>query len=120
MPEQRIILANGSRLLHEMLNRILLKTKNLKIVQEITNDEKLPTAIENSDAEWVLMSLPVDSTLPEWTDTYIIEHPKVHFMAIANDASWVKTKGAENHEEELKNLSLSDLIHLLDDVVKPA
>ena len=28
MPEQRIILANGSRLLHEMLNRILVKTKN--------------------------------------------------------------------------------------------
>jgi len=35
MTEQRIILANGSRLLHEMLNRILYKTVNLKVVKEI-------------------------------------------------------------------------------------
>ena len=113
MAEQRIILANGSRLLHEMLNRILVKTGNLKVVQEIQNDDKLPTAIEKSDAEWVIMSLPVGNALPAWVDPFIVKHPHMRIMAVANDGSWVKTKWLESHEEELSNLSLKDLIHIL-------
>ena len=88
MSEQRIILANGSRLLREMLNRILLKTENLEVVKEITDRDTLPTAIEEPDAEWVIMSLPVDNKLPEWTDNYIIDHPHVRFMAVAADGSY--------------------------------
>jgi len=113
MTEQRIILANGSRLLHEMLNRILVKTGNLKVVQEIENNDILPTAIEKSDAEWVIMSLPVSSALPKWVDPYIVKHPHMRFMAVANDGSWVKTKWLETHEEEMGNLSLKDLINIL-------
>ena len=120
MSEQRIILANGSRLVHEMLNRILLKTENLEVVQEITNHQKLPAEIEKSDAEWVIMSLPVNSKMPGWIDTYIVSHPRIRFMAVANDGSWVKTKWLEYHEEELDNLSLRDLIHILGGIVEPA
>lgn len=120
MTEQRIILANGSRLLHEMLNRILVKTENLIVVQEITNRDHLPTAIEKSDAEWVIMSLPADSAIPKWVDHYISKHPRVRFMAVAADGSWVKTKGSENHEEKLDDLSLRDLIHILGGVMNPA
>ena len=120
MSEQRIILANGSRLLHEMLNRILTKAGNLKVVQEINNHEHLPNLIEKSDAEWVLMSLPANSTIPEWVDTYIVDHPRVRFMAVASDGSWVKTKWLESHEENLDNLSLRDLIHILGGVMDPA
>lgn len=119
MSEQRIILANGSRLLHEMLNRILIKTGNLRVVQEINNHEHLPTAIETSDAEWVIMSLPADSSMPEWVDNYIVDHPHVRFMAVAADGSWVKTKWLESHEEELDNLSLRDLIHILGGIMNP-
>ena len=120
MSEQRIILANGSRLLHEMLSRILVKTGNLRVVQEITNYENLPTAIEKSDAEWVIMSISAKSALPEWVDTYIIGHPHVRFMAVAADGSWIKTKWLESHEEELENLSLKDLIHILGGIMDPA
>ena len=120
MSEQRIILANGSRLLHEMLSRILFKTGNLRVVQEITNHEYLPNAIEKSDAEWVIISLPADSTMPNWVDDYIVDHPHVRFMAVAADGSWVKTKWLERHEEELDNLSLRDLIRILGGIMDPA
>ena len=120
MTEQRIVLANGSRLVHDMLNRILLKTKNLEVVQEIANHKKVPTEIDKVDAEWIIMSLPVDSEMPEWVSNYIIDHPRVRFMAVANDGSWVKTKWLESHEEELDNLSLKDLIHILGGIMEPA
>jgi hypothetical protein len=120
MTEQRIILANGSRLVHDMLNRILLKTKNLRVVREIATHKKLPTEIDKVDAEWVIMSLPVDSQIPEWVGNYIVDHPRVRIMAVANDGSWVKTRWLESHEEELDNLSLKDLIHILGGKVDPA
>ena len=120
MSEQRIILANGSRLLRQMLNRILIKTNNLKVIQEITNHDKLQSAIKSTDAEWIIMSLPVSSTIPEWIDNYIIDHPHMRFMAVADDGSWVKTKWLETHEEELGNLSLRDLILILGGNMEPA
>lgn len=120
MAEKRIILANSSRLVREMFNRILNKADNLEVVQEVTEHEKLPAGIEKSNAEWVIMSLPVDRGLPGWVDEYIVEHPQVHFMAVANDGSWVKTKWMEYHEEELENLSLKNLIHILGGIMEPA
>jgi DNA-binding NarL/FixJ family response regulator len=120
MSKQRIILANSSRLVREMLNRILRKTENLDIVQEVNNPNNLLIELEETDAEWVVMSLPVDHTVPEWVDAFIVEHPHVRFMAVADDGSWVKTKWLESHEEELENLSLNDLIHILGGITEPA
>ena len=120
MAEQRIILANSSRLLREMLNRILLKTDNLKVVREITDHTTLPTAIKETDAEWIVMSLPVDGKMPEWVVPYMVNHPYVRFMAVANDGSWVKTRWLESHEEDLDNFSLIDFIHILGGIVQPA
>lgn len=120
MSEQRIILANGSRLVREMLNRILHKTENLEVVQEISNQEKLPNEIEASDAEWIIMSLPEDREMPEWVDKYIVAHPHIRFMAVATDGSWVRTKWLEYHEEQMNNLSLKDLLHILGGIEQPA
>lgn len=120
MAEQRIILANNSRLVREMLNRILHKTDNLEVVKEITDHKDLPAEIEKSDAEWVIMSLPSDHTIPEWVETYIVEHPRMRIMAVANDGSWVKTKWLESHEEELDNLTLRDLVNILGGIMEPA
>ena len=120
MTEQRIILANDSRLVREMLNRILHKTDNLEVVREITDHADLPTAIKSPEAELVIMSMPSDRNMPDWVDTYIIEHPRMRFMAVADDGSWVKTKWLEYHEEEMDNLSLRDLIHILGGIMEPA
>ena len=105
MSQQRIILANGSRLVREMLNRALLRADHLKVVKEITDHRNLPSAIERYDAEWVIMSLPIDSKVPEWVDAYMIEHPPVRFIAVSSDGSQVKMRWLESHEEELDNLS---------------
>ncbi len=114
MSEQRIILANGSRLLREMLNRILVKTENLEVVQEVTEHDNLPAAIEQRDAEWVIMSLPEDEKIPEWTDTYLREHPLARIMTVAFDGSWIKMKWLERREENFTDLSLPELIHILE------
>lgn len=114
MSEQRIILANGSRLLRDMLKRILFKSENLEVVREVTDQKELPSVIEHTNPEWVIISLSFDNRVPAWVDSYIANHPSVRFMALATDGSKIKMKWLEVHEQELNGLSLSDLIHILE------
>jgi len=113
--DQRIILANGSRLLRDMLSRILLKTEHLKVVQEITDRDNLSAGLEQQDADWVIMSLPVDNQIPAWTDSFIRKHPLIKIVALSSDGSWIKLKWLESREEDLNDLSLKELFHILED-----
>lgn len=118
MPEQRIVLANGSRLLRDMLKRIIFKSENLEIVREVTDQKELPSVIEHTNPEWVILSLSFDNGVPAWVDPFMANHPSVRFLALAADGSKIKMKWLEVHEQELNGLSLNDLIHILEG--KPA
>lgn len=70
--------------------------------------------IENSEPEWVIVSLTYNYMIPAWVDAYMVHHPSVHFLAIAADGSKIKMKWLEAHEQELNGLSLNDLLHILE------
>lgn len=114
MPEQRIVLANGSRLLRDMLKRIIFKSEELEVVREVTDHKELPGVIEHTHPEWVILSLAFDDGVPAWVDTFMASHPSVRFLALSADGSKIKIKWLEVHEQEFNGLSLTDLIHILE------
>lgn len=114
MHEQRIVLANGSRLMRDMLKRILYKSDHLEIVWEVNDQKELPSVIEHTQPEWVILSLSFDNGVPAWVDGFMASHPSVRFMALAADGSKIKLKWLEVHEQELNGLSLNDLIRILE------
>jgi DNA-binding NarL/FixJ family response regulator len=114
MSQQRIVLANTSRLLRDMLKRIIHRSDQLALLGEVTDQKDLPTAIESSSPEWVIVSLSYDDRIPAWVDGFMADHPSVHFMAIATDGSKIKMKWHAVHEQELNGLSLNDLLHILE------
>lgn len=114
MPEQRIVLANGSRLLREMLKRIIFKSEKLELVREITDPKDLPSVIEQTNPEWVIISLSYDNGIPGWVDGYMADHPSVRFLGLAIDGSKIKMKWLEIHEQELNGLSLNDFLSILE------
>lgn len=114
MTEQRIVLANGSRLLRDMLKRIIFKSDNLEVVREVTDQKELPSVIEQTNPEWVIVPLSFDNGVPAWVDHYMAHHPSVRFMALSTDGSKIKVKWLEVHEKELIGLSLNDLLHILE------
>jgi DNA-binding NarL/FixJ family response regulator len=114
MPQQRVILANGSRLLREMLKRILFKSEKLEVVSEVTDQRELPSVIEHTNPEWVIVSLSSDDGMPAWVDSFMASHPSVRFMALASDGSKIKMKWLEVHEQVLHGLSLHELIQILE------
>jgi len=111
---QRIILISGSRLLGDMLHKVICREDRLEITQEENSYEELPAAIQNTEAEWVLMALPFDTSFPHWVDDHLVEHPSTGFMAIFPGSSKVKLKWLGAAEHELKDLSLDDLIQILE------
>jgi hypothetical protein len=111
---QRIILINGSRLLGDMLYKVICRAEHLEMVQEVNSYEELPAAIENTEAEWVLISLPFDISFPHWVDDHIATHPYMRFLAIFIGSGKVRLKSLSSPEEQLEDPSLDDLIHILE------
>lgn len=114
MSEQRIVLATASRLLRDMLKRILNRSDKLTIIQEVSDPKELPAVLEKNHPEWVIMSLAYDDRVPAWVDTFMANHPSVRFMGFAMDGSKIKVKWLEVHEQELNSLSLNDLMQILE------
>ena len=114
MYEQRIVLANGSRLMRDMLKRILFKSDHLEVIREVLDQKELLSVIEHTQPEWVILSLSFDNGVPAWVDGFIANHPSVRFMALAADGSKIKLKWLEVHEQELNGLSLGELIRILE------
>jgi DNA-binding NarL/FixJ family response regulator len=110
---QRIVLADGSHLLHEMLRRILSKAKNMQVVEEIHDLRQLPEHIDDLGADWVVLSLPFNQDVPGWVDEYIAAHPYVGFLVVSSDSRRIRMKWSETHEEELDDPSLRDVMHIL-------
>ena len=114
MAEQRVVLANGSRLLRDMLKRILYKSENLQVVREVNDPRELASVVEQVNPEWVIVSLSFDNRLPAWVDSFMVSHPSVRFMALATDGSKIKVKWLDIHEQELSGITLSDLLEILE------
>jgi hypothetical protein len=74
----------------------------------------LPSVIEHTNPEWVIVSLSYDNGVPAWVDSFMASHPSVRFMALASDGSKIKMKWLEVHEQELNGLSLHELIQILE------
>jgi DNA-binding NarL/FixJ family response regulator len=113
MSEHRIILADGSRLLREMLKRIFEKAEDLEVVGEVIDIKNLPHMIQEKKAQWVILSTPPEENAPRWIEAIISEHPDVRFLSVSNDGSEIKIKWYEPHEKTIRGLSLQDLITIL-------
>lgn len=114
MAIKRIILANNSRLLRDILKRAIDKTDHLEVIGEVTAQEELPSAIEYSDPEWVITSLPLDSRVGRWLDTCMAAYPAVRFILFSHDGRGITMKWQTSYEEDLTNLSLRDFVHVLE------
>lgn len=110
MVTKRVILANGPRLLREMLQRVINKAEHLEVVQEVTDDKDLPGVVETLDPEWVIVTRPFG----QHTHSWILEYPSVHFIFLSPIENHIKVKWQTSAEENYSDLSLKDFIHILE------
>lgn len=111
---KRVILADGSRLLREMLHRVIDKANRLRVVQELPDSEELHSAINRFDPEWVILSRPFSQDAHAWINSCMADHPDVRFIFLSADQNHVKMKSQMCYEEDFSDLSLKEFIHILE------
>jgi hypothetical protein len=114
MSIKRVILANHSRLLSEMFQRVIAKAEHLEVVQEVINHEDLPIAIQRFCPEWVIISLPISNSVLDWISAFMQADPSVRFIFLSADHHSMIMKWQMTSEEDLSNLSLKEFIYLLE------
>ena len=114
MSRKRVILANGSRLLREMLHRAINKVDQLEVVQEIPDWEGLPPALERFDPEWVIVAQPYAQHPHQSIDSCMEEFPSVGFIFLSPSQNYIRMKWQTSREEEYSDLSLKEFIHILE------
>lgn len=114
MSRKRIILAIDSRLLRELLHRVITKADPLMVVQELPKDQELPSAIEQFDPECVILSVPANRKEPNWINTCMADHPSMRIVFLSPESSTIKMKWPTGYEEDLTNLSVSGFIDILE------
>jgi DNA-binding NarL/FixJ family response regulator len=113
MKLQQIILANEPPLLRRLLRRALDKAPGLQVVGEIAELTELRDAVEQTDPQWMVVSLWQQGRLPDAIKSILAEHPSINVMGMATNGSAIAIKRAEFPERPLRNLTLSDLIAVL-------
>lgn len=114
MSTKRVILANGSRLLREMLHRAIDKADHLEVVQEIPDWAELPSALETFSPAWVIVPQPYSNHASSRVDSCMEKYPSVRFIFLSSNQDNIKIKWQTSYEEEYSSLSLTDLIHILE------
>ena len=109
----RVILANKPRLLRGMLKHVLQKDPGLKVVGEVLDLEDLARTVEETGAEWVIVSLPPDGRIPERAEAVLASHPSINLLAVAMDGSQIKLKWIGPQEKDINCASLEDLMNVL-------
>lgn len=115
MSTKRVILANNSRLVREMLHRVIDKADSLEVVQDIPDQRALDSAIERFAPEWVILSSPQrgDAT-DNWLDTGASKYPSVRYIVLSPDHSNIRVRLQNSPEEDISRLSVDDFIHVLE------
>jgi len=119
MSRKRVILANGPRLLREMLHHVIDKADHLEVVQDLPSHEELPSAIERLDPEWVILSVPYNKKAHGWINTCMADYPSVRFIFLSPMSSTIKLKWQTAYEADLTNLSLKGFIDILEQDLHP-
>jgi len=111
---KRIILADGSRLLREMLHHVLAKAEYLEVVQELPQLAALGPAIRRFDPEWVILPLAFDQDAHNWLRSCMADFPSVRFLFLSAGQKQIRMRWQVSCEEIYPDLSLRELIQFLE------
>lgn len=111
--KNRVVLANESRLLRDMLKRAIDKTSDLEVVDEVLDPARLVPVVETRRAHWAIVSLSSDGSMPAVADRVVRQCTSASILGVAIDGTVAKIRSGTSDERVLDHLSLPELISVL-------
>jgi DNA-binding NarL/FixJ family response regulator len=106
----RVVVANEPRLLRSMLNRVIRKVRGLQVVAEVSDLATLPSTVEETNAQWVIVSMWPDGSLPARLRGLLATHPDLCRVGVAADGSQARVRRPGSPERVMHSPSLRELI----------
>lgn len=119
MQSQRAILVNGSRLLRELVKRVIENHAGFEITRELADVQELPLAITETDAKWVFVILSLAEEIPEHLKVELfLEHPTLKIVGLWMDDGHVRIEWLTREQKDLTGITLDVLTGLLREELK--
>jgi AmiR/NasT family two-component response regulator len=96
-----------------MLRRTIAGVPGLEVVGEVTDPAELSSLIRQSEAQWVIVSIGSEETVPSALKSGLAQRPALCILGLAADGSQASVVCAGSSEATLDGLSLDDLIAIL-------
>lgn len=109
----KVILANDSRLLRQMLGRVLARAAHVEVVAEVDDLQELAATVQRTGAHWIIVSLTPESEFPESVVALLQSRATTHVLAMAADGSATRVLTMEPCEQQVRILSVAEILSLL-------
>jgi hypothetical protein len=100
--------------MRELVKRVIEKRMGFEVIRELVDVQELPSAIMDTDAEWVFVILPSNQEIPESLKIELfLKHPTLRIVGLWKDGSHVKMDWLVHEQKNLTGLTLDELTRLL-------
>jgi hypothetical protein len=113
MQSQRAILVVESRLMRELVRRVIEKKVGFEVIRELADVQELPSAIIDTGAEWVFVILLPNREIPESLKIELLKHPTLRMIGLWIDGSHVRMDWLVHEQKNLTGETLEELTRLL-------
>jgi len=111
---RRAILVDGSRLIRDIIKRVIEKSAGFEVVRELSGMQELPAAIIDTNVEWVFTIVTSNHEIPEiLKNELFFKHPTLRIVGLWVDGSHVKVEWLGRQHRDLTGLTLNEITHLL-------
>lgn len=118
MKTRRIILANESRLLREMLKRVIGDINAFHIIGETQNIKEIQTLIDEESADWIFVTLSAEGEIPKPINELLLSDTHISVLGLNNEGDKATISWMGLHKENYRDCSLEELIQLLNEKVR--
>jgi DNA-binding NarL/FixJ family response regulator len=114
MRPRRIILADGSRFLRDILRKVFDQTPGLEVVAEVTDLVHLTSVLQQTRVEWIVLCLPLHSRVSnDFEKATMKQFPSVQILGFYINDGLVSVESVDQHEKIYGGLTWDVLLNIL-------
>ena len=110
MQPRRAILVDGSRILPDLIRRVLETKVGFEVVDELGNLEELSSSLARAETEWAFLILSPNLEISKrQTVEILVEHPSLRIILIRMDEGRIEMEWLIRGYKDLTEMTLDEI-----------
>lgn len=114
MDSRHAILVNGSRLMRELIRRVIEKNAGFEVVRELSDLQELPEVAQSTNTNWIFVVLLLGQKIPDDIKVeLLLRLPSVKIIGLRVDDGYVHAEWMMHQERDFTGMKLEDFVNFL-------